>query len=95
MKCEWDEQKAAPHLAKHRVSFEEAEAVFDDPNTAYAPDAVYPGDEERGLAIGYTSKNRLLLIVYTNRKEVTRIISARRATAQERRRHEQNRKYYH
>jgi len=93
-KCEWDEAKAASNLAKHGVSFEEAETVSDDPNTAYAPDAVYPGDEERGIAIGYTLENRLLFIVYTSRGEVPRIISARRATAQERRRHERNSKYY-
>jgi len=94
MNCEWDDEKAASNLAKHGVSFEEAETVFDDPNTAYAPDAVYPGDEERGLAIGYTLENRLLFVVYTNRGEVPRIISARRATTQERRRHERNSKYY-
>ena len=94
MECEWNDEKAASNLAKHGVSFEEAATVFDDPNTAYAPDAVYPGDEERGLAIGYSLDDRLLFVVYTNRGELPRIISARTATAQERRKHEGNRKYY-
>ena len=80
---EWDDGKAWTNLAKHRVSFEEARDVFADPRALVEPDE--GADEERDITIGMGA-GRLLLVVSTERRERTRIISARKAN-----RHEQNR----
>lgn len=84
---EWDDAKAASNLAKHGVSFEDACAVFDDPSAIGEAD---PGvhREVRLRTIGSTG-SRVLFVVSTEvDDDVTRIISARRAT-----RHEEDRYY--
>ena len=77
---EWDDRKAASNLRKHRVRFELARFVFDDP---IAIDELDEGeDEERFQRIGMAS-GRLLLVVYALRGRRNRIISARRANNHE------------
>ena len=88
MKCEWDEEKAASNLAKHGVSFEEAETVLDDLLGQYFDDPLHSDNETPCFAVGFSAQNRLLVVAYTNRGELPRIISARTATAHERRNHE-------
>lgn len=87
MEFEWDEAKASENLAKHQVSFAEATAVFRDPFGVELIDDRANYGEERIILIGMTSQ-RILVVVYTERVQRTRIISARRAT-----KHEQN--YYY
>lgn len=83
----WDERKAAANLKKHGVSFGEAATVFADP-LALAIDDVE--DPERTLLLGMSDRQRLLLVVHAELDESTiRIISARRASSQERRRYEE------
>jgi uncharacterized protein len=78
----WDSEKAASNLKKHGVSFEAACEVFFDP-FLFVEDASVP-KEARDAAIGMTEDWTLLLVVHLYREEeVIRIISARRATAQE------------
>jgi uncharacterized DUF497 family protein len=88
MRFEWDRKKAASNFKKHYVSFDEAVTVFYDPLAATFNDPDHSVGEERFLTVGYSSRGRLLVISYTESEAVVRMISARRATAKERRRHE-------
>ncbi len=83
MEFEWDESKAAVNLSKHGVAFEEAKTVFNDPLYIdfYDPDHSY--DEDRYLIIGESRQRRLLLVSYTERGNVIRLISVREATRTE------------
>lgn len=80
---EWDDNKARSNYDKHGVTFTEAVEAFFDPFHV-AGDATRD-EEERQFIIGYSLSQRLLLTVYTDRYERTRVISARPATRAERR----------
>ena len=80
---EWDYQKAIANYTKHGVSFEEAVKVFRDPFGIEKLDDRKAYGEERFIRIGIAG-NRLLMVVYTERGENTRIISAREVTKNER-----------
>jgi uncharacterized DUF497 family protein len=84
---EWDDAKAARNARKHRVEFREAETVWLDPNRIEAPDETHSDEEERSVTIGLSSRLRLLAVVFTERHEAIRIISARRANQAETRRY--------
>ncbi|MBI1880474.1 MAG: BrnT family toxin [Chloroflexi bacterium] len=84
---EWDEDKAQSNIQKHGVTFEEAAEVFFDP-FYQTGDASVDDDEQRDFIIGYTFSQRILLVVYIERDERTRIISARPATRIERKLYE-------
>jgi uncharacterized protein len=86
---EWNGQKARQNLSKHKVSFEEAQTVFDDPLYVIYYDPDHSESELRYIIIGESNQSRLLLVSYTERGDVIRIISARRATARERQTYEQ------
>ncbi|PSB02324.1 BrnT family toxin [Merismopedia glauca] len=87
MEVEWDSNKAAINLQKHGVSFSDAEAVLFDPNALSFEDTTAQG-ERRFVAIGMDHLWRLLVVVYTDRGNRVRIISARPATRSERRQYE-------
>lgn len=89
MEFEWDKNKAAFNLSKHGVSFDEARTAFDDPLYIdfYAPD--HSDDEHRYIIIGQSMQNNLLVISYTERGNVIRLISARKATRKERETYEE------
>jgi hypothetical protein len=88
MQFEWDPGKARRNLRKHGVSFDEAVTAFYDPLSATFNDPDHSVGEERYITVGFSSQNRLLIVAHTERGEVVRIISARLATAHERKRHE-------
>jgi uncharacterized DUF497 family protein len=88
VRFEWDPKKANRNLKKHGVSFEEAVTVFYDPLSATFDDPDHSDDEYRYITIGLSSSDRLLLVAHAERRESLRIISARPATAHERKRHE-------
>ena len=79
---EWDSDKAALNWRKHTVDFEDAAKVFDDPNRIERFDDEHSHDEDRWITIGKVKD--ILFVVYTERIDAIRLISARRATAQER-----------
>jgi uncharacterized protein len=85
---EWDSDKAQSNLRKHGVSFEEAKTVFNDPLLLTYPDDFHSETEDRLISIGYSGRQRLLLVVHTERDQdnelLIRIISSRHATAAER-----------
>ena len=89
MEFEWDEEKAAANLAKHGVSFEEARTVFDDPLYVDFYDPDHSPEEHRYIIIGESRQGRLLLVSYTERDDVTRLISAREVTRSEREAYEE------
>jgi uncharacterized DUF497 family protein len=88
MRFEWDAEKAAANLKKHRISFDEAVTVFYDPLAATFGDPDHSDNENRLVTVGYSARTRLLVVCHVERGPDTRIISARRATAGERKRHE-------
>jgi hypothetical protein len=88
MRFEWDTEKAKKNLKNHRISFDEAVTVFYDPLSATFPDPDHSDNEQRLITIGYSSQSRLLVVSHAERGKTIRIISARRATAHERKRHE-------
>ncbi|MCX7016406.1 MAG: BrnT family toxin [Candidatus Sumerlaeota bacterium] len=92
MLFEWDPAKARHNLEKHGVTFDEASTAFQDVLSMTIADPLRPEDEERFVLIGYSRRNRLLVVVHTERGERVRIISARPATPAERARHETNAK---
>jgi uncharacterized DUF497 family protein len=81
---EWDAQKAQLNIAQHSVTFEEAAEVFFDPFYQYGDATPIGALEQRDFMLGYSATQRLLLVVYTERGDRTRIISARPATRAER-----------
>ena len=86
---EWDHAKAAVNEPIHGVRFDDATSAFYDPFVLTVGDDLHSEHEERRILIGMTDDLRLVTVVYTMRGEVTRIISARRATARERARYVQ------
>ncbi len=80
---DWDHTKAANNIRKHRVSFDEAKSVFNDPDFITVVDAEHSIDEERYITIGWSEKGRLLILAHTDREGRIRIISARKATKRE------------
>jgi hypothetical protein len=87
MRFEWDEDKNRRNLAKHRVDFETAALVFDDPDHLVLDDRVIE-DGQRWKALGLIGSTTVVLVVHTyqevDTEAVIRIISARRATRPER-----------
>ena len=95
MRFEWDEGKNRRNLAKHKVSFETASLVFEDPRALSIQDRVVEG-EERWQTVGMVS-GTVLVVAHTYREEagdeVTRLISARKAIAHERRAYAKSQKH--
>ena len=80
MRFEWDEEKNKINIKKHKISFEKAVRVFEDPNALYIPDPCK--EEERWDVIGFVGS--IVFVVYTEREGNSyRIISARKATKEE------------
>jgi uncharacterized DUF497 family protein len=86
---EWDPRKAALNLAKHAVSFDEAVTAFGDPLARIIDDPAHSMSEQRSILLGQSVRGRLLVVMFTERLQAIRVISARRATPRERRWHEE------
>jgi uncharacterized DUF497 family protein len=89
LKFEWDHEKARYNFKKHAISFNTAKTVFSDPLAYIFEDEWHSVGEMREIIIGHDQDNRLLLVCFTERANVIRIISARLATNQERRDYEE------
>ena len=85
---EWDPKKAASNLKDHGVFFDEAATVFGDIVAMNMPDPDHSEGEQRFLVLGMSRASRLVVVSYAERPPRTRIISARLATRQERRKYE-------
>lgn len=86
LRFEWDAPKAAANRRKHGVSFEEAASVFTDERARLIDDPDHSQHEDRFLLLGLSSALRVLVVAHCYRAEgnVIRIISARKATREER-----------
>ena len=88
----WDPAKAASNFRKHGIRFEEAVDAFDDPLALTVADRVEKKGERRWQTLGIVGGAIVLFVAHTEEDEgedeIVRIISARRATRQERRRYE-------
>ena len=82
MLFEWDDVKAEANLKKHKVDFYDAMRVFEDENRIEYYDSGHSGEEDRYCTIGLADD--VLFVVYTERREKIRLISARYATRRER-----------
>ena len=87
---EWDSKEAKSNKAAHCVDFQEALTVFADPLARIFEDEQHSEKEPREIIIGHSVKRRLILVCFTVRDRRIRIISARKATAIERRDYEEN-----
>ncbi len=90
MQFEWNTEKAKANLKNHRVSFDEAKTVFDDPLFVIFADPDHSFEENRFVIMGESNQNRLLVVSYTERASATRLISAREATRPERKKYEED-----
>ena len=88
MRFEWDEIKNRRNLKKHKISFESAKLVFDDPQALSDLEREVDG-EDRWQMVGLIGGSVIVVVAYTYREEgdneVIRIISARKASPSERR----------
>jgi len=91
MRFEWDEAKNISNFRKHGVWFEEAQTVWADPQAQEFYDPDHSADEDRFIRVGHSRKDRLLLVIFCERRagETVRIISARKSTAKERNTYEE------
>lgn len=86
MQFEWDDEKNKINIKKHKISFSVAKFVFNDENRIEIFDEIHSSDEDRYITIGLINQvPMVVMVVYTERSQNIRIISARKATAEERR----------
>jgi uncharacterized protein len=89
LRFDWDLKKARKNLAKHGVSFEEAESVFADPLAWIYPDPLHSEEEHREILIGQSTAGRLLLVCFAELEDTVRMISTREPTTNERHKYEE------
>jgi uncharacterized DUF497 family protein len=89
LRFNWNDTKSRINQGKHGVSFAEAATVFGDPLSVLIPDPLHSEDEERFTLLGQSQLQRLLVVVHTEREGAIRLISARLATAKEKRDYEE------
>ncbi len=82
---EWDAAKNKSNIAKHHISFDEAQTVFFDPDARVIDDLEHSAEEERFIILGLSRTPRLLVVCHCCRttKQTIRIVSARKATKTE------------
>ena len=83
LKFEWDPKKAKTNERKHGVSFEEAAFCFSDPSGLDFYDEEHSEEEDRYILLASSNRGRVLVVIYTEREDRIRIISARKATPSE------------
>ena len=86
LRIEWDLRKAALNQKKHGVSFDDAATVFSDERARLIDDPDHSATEDRFLLLGLSSSLRILVVAHCYRAggNVIRLISARKATREER-----------
>ncbi len=89
MEFEWDPEKAAVNARKHGVTFQEAATVFGDPLAITFGDPDHSTNENRYITFGLSLGKRLLVVSHTDRKDRTRIVSARPMGRREKRIYEE------
>ena len=90
MGYQWDPDKARANLENRHIDFADAVGVFED-EWALTLKEEYVDDEQRFATLGMDFLGRILVVVYTYRRDDIRVISARPATKRERRTYERKR----
>ncbi|MCL2171493.1 MAG: BrnT family toxin [Defluviitaleaceae bacterium] len=93
---DWDDDKKITNLKKHGISFEHATTVFKDDLSVLLFDYDHSDFEDRYKIIGYCEKSQILVVChcYYEDGEIIRIISARKATADEKAIYEERGDYH-
>lgn len=86
---EWDPSKAKKNIKIHSVSFDEASTSFKDTLSLTIYDPLH-SEEDRFILVGNSYKNHLLVVIHTEKDDKIRIISARKATKNEKKQYEKN-----
>lgn len=89
IKVVWSEKKNRQNILKHRIDFNEARTIFNDPLQMTITDPDHSFDERRFITFGMTDRNRLLIVAHTFRDNKIRIITARKPTRGERKNYEE------
>ncbi|MBN2137880.1 MAG: BrnT family toxin [Sedimentisphaerales bacterium] len=89
LQFEWDSSKALSNKKKHGVTFEQASTIFGDPLSRTIPDPSHSKTEDRFITIGASIDNKLIVVAHCDSDEKIRIISARKATRNEKYQYEQ------
>jgi uncharacterized DUF497 family protein len=89
LKFEWDNRKDRLNRERHGVDFNEASTVFSDLLSITIADPDHSIREERWITMGQSVRQRLLVVVHTDKNDTVRIISARPANRLERRKYEE------
>jgi len=89
LQFEWDSKKAYSNKNKHGITFEEASTIFGDTLSITIHDPAHSIGEDRFITIGTSIKNKLIVVAHTDRGDIIRIISARKATRNEKSQYEQ------
>ena len=93
MLFEWDEEKNRANIIKHKIDFETAALVFGDENRIEFYDEKHSEFEDRYRTVGSINGFiTVITVIYTERDEAIRIISARKADESERRAYYDNQK---
>lgn len=85
---EWDSKKAQSNKRKHGITFEEASTIFGDPLSVTIHDPAHSIGKDRFITIGRSIDDKLIVVVHIDRDDTVRIISARKATRNEKRKYE-------
>lgn len=88
MRFTWDPEKERRNTRDHGIAFQEATTVFGDALAVTVSDPDHSVGEERFLTVGQSSSGQLLVVSHTEQGDTIRIISARRASAHERKDYE-------
>lgn len=88
LRFEWNRKKALLNIRKHGITFEEASTIFGDSLSLTIPDSYHSIGEDRFITIGTSAQGRFVVVMHTERHDVIRIISARKATRNERKQYE-------
>jgi uncharacterized protein len=89
IKIVWSEKKNRQNIRNHKVDFNEAKSIFDDPLQISINDPDHSFDEYHFITIGMTENNRLVIVAHTFRNDKIRIITARKPTRGERKNYEE------
>lgn len=84
---QWDAGNSGKNQEKHGVSDGECEEIFFNDALLVGEDAAHSQDEPRGFALGHSSAGRMIFLVFTIRRQLIRVISARDMTPAERKRY--------
>lgn len=89
LQFEWDRAKASTNVRKHGLSFEEAATVFGDQRAITIADPEHSLIEERFVTIGASERDKILVVVATERRDKMRLTSVRPASRKERKQYEE------